>query len=97
MNTKKVSEPDQKTVDKLIKDLGAANPAQPQQSGPTLEDLNNAKTISCEKCQCVTWAHGFLLKRTSALSLVGEQNVAVPVIYCNQCGTPNKNSVPCVI
>lgn len=97
MNTKKPSDLGPDDVNKLMSDLGVAKPAQPQQSGPTLEDLNNAKTIPCEKCQGVIWAHGFVLKQTSALSHLGEQNVAVPAVYCVKCRAPNMESIPCKI
>ena len=89
---------DQAKVNKLLNELGAAKPGQTQaKAQPTLEDLNTAKTIMCKKCAGVVWGNGFILKQTSTLSLIGEQNVAVPAVYCVGCGAPNMESIPCTI
>jgi len=64
--------------------------------GPSvsMEDIEDAETITCEKCKSVVFHHGFVIKKTSALSKVGEQVFEIPIVYCAMCGTPVKDSCP---
>lgn len=63
----------------------------------TLLELEAAKTIKCEKCNSVVWDTGFIMKKTSPLSRVGEHTIQLPVIYCKSCGFPFPESCPVAI
>lgn len=67
------------------------------QTNITVADLESASTISCEKCGGVVWDHGFVMKKTSPMSKIGEHVVQLPVIFCKMCGTPFKDSCPVAI
>jgi len=71
--------------------LGQIPPGQPQ---ITLQDLESATTNECEKCKGVVFNQGFIMKKTSALSAVGEHMVQLPCIYCVMCGTIIPESCP---
>jgi len=60
-------------------------------------ELQAAKTVKCEKCNSVVWDTGFIMKKTSPLSKVGEHVVQLPVIYCKSCGFPFPESCPVAI
>lgn len=60
----------------------------------SIEELNTAETLKCLKCQGVVWGQGVVIKKTSALSIGGEQVVQLPVMFCQMCGTPLPNSCP---
>jgi len=60
----------------------------------SLDELQSAETVKCEKCEAIVWDTGFIIKKTSPLSRVGEQAVQLPVIYCKVCGNPFSESCP---
>ncbi len=60
----------------------------------SIEDLKSAETVKCGKCQSSVWGQGMVIKKTSALSMTGEQMVNLPVIFCQACGTPLPDSCP---
>lgn len=70
------------------------NPNQLGKQNLTQSDLETATSVRCEKCKSAVWSQGFVMKKTSALSSVGEQVLQIPVIYCVMCGTPLKESCP---
>jgi len=72
-------------------ELKQFNRAQAQVS---IVELETAETIKCSNCNAVVWDTGFVMKKTSPLSKVGEQMVQLPVIYCKVCGTPYPESCP---
>jgi len=74
---------------------GAAGGSTPQmQPQITAEDLEMATTSKCEKCQAVVFNQGFIMKKTSPLSKVGETLLQLPVVYCVMCGTILPDSCP---
>jgi len=58
------------------------------------EDVESGETVGCEKCKSVVFHHGFVMKKTSSLSQIGEQIFEIPVVFCAMCGTPIKESCP---
>jgi len=55
-------------------------------------DLTHAKTIECEKCQCVGFKQTMMLKKLSALVSPTGQEAIIPVgvFACDHCGHVNK-------
>ena len=55
-------------------------------------DLTHAKTLECEKCQCVGFKQTMMLKRLSALVSPTGQEAIIPVgvFACDHCGHVNK-------
>ena len=55
-------------------------------------DLTHAKTLECEKCQCVGFKQTMMLKKLSALVSPTGQEAIVPVgvFACDHCGHVNK-------
>ena len=61
---------------------------------PTLDnvDLTHAKTLECEKCQCVGFKQTMMLKKLSPLLSPTGQEAIIPVgvFACDHCGHVNK-------
>ena len=65
-----------------------------QGGGNTLDnvDLTHAKTLECEKCQCVGFKQTMMLKKLSALVSPTGQEAIIPVgvFACDHCGHVNQ-------
>lgn len=55
-------------------------------------DLTHAKTLECEKCQCVGFKQTMMLKKLSPLVSPNGQEAIIPVgvFACESCGHVNK-------
>ena len=55
-------------------------------------DLTHAKTLKCEKCECLGFKQTLMLKKLSALISPNGQESIVPVaaFACEACGHINK-------
>ena len=58
----------------------------------TCPHFSHAKTLECEKCQCVGFKQTMMLKKLSALVSPTGQEAIVPVgvFACDHCGHVNK-------
>ena len=73
----------------MIKNINGGDGA-----APTLDnvDLTHAKTLECEKCQCVGFKQTMMLKKLSPLLSPTGQEAIIPVgvFACDHCGHVNK-------
>jgi len=62
----------------------------------SLDEVKEAVTQICEKegCDGFIFEQGTIMKKTSVLSKVGQQMIAIPIVYCIECHTPLKESCP---